>query len=80
MSKQKYSIVGIQPPGHANVRLGGRFREVHLFELSQEQLAELHNDGCPNVILSEIPETKSQVSSTKPVVIEKKYKGYKKEK
>ena len=80
MSKQQYSIVGIQPPGHVNIRLGGRFREVKLFDLSQEQLAELHADGCPYVILSEIPESKSKVTSTKPVVIEKKYKGYKKEK
>lgn len=80
MSKQQYSIVGIQPPGHANVRLGGRFREVHLFELSQEQLAELHKDGCPHVILSEIPESKSKVTPTKPVTIEKKNQGYRKEK
>lgn len=67
-----YSVTGIQPPGRVNMRLGGRFQEFNLCDLTQEQLAELHSSGCQYVKETDAPETKSTVSPPRKVEIKKK--------
>lgn len=66
-----YSVTGIQPPGRVNLRLGGRFQEVNLHDLSQQQLAELYAAGCEFVRVTEAPESKSTVTPPRQVEIVK---------
>jgi len=40
---------GINAPGRLNTKLGGRFQEIALDSLNDEQLEELYNAGCTYV-------------------------------
>lgn len=46
---QPYRIVGINPPGRASVKLNGFFKEVNLYDLNQDELKDLHQQGIPYV-------------------------------
>lgn len=45
----KYEAFGLKHPGRINARLNGRFQELRIYELSETQLEQLYNDGCPYV-------------------------------
>jgi hypothetical protein len=72
----KYHIVGIQEPGKVNTLFKGSFRDICLFNLPQEDLAELFNAGCPFVKIMPGDDD----CSPKVIVIEKKTKTKKADK
>ena len=47
--EKNFQRYGINAPGRINTKIGGRFREVVLDDLSDEQLEELYNNGCKYV-------------------------------
>jgi hypothetical protein len=73
----KYHIVGIQEPGKVNTLFKGSFRDVCLFNLSQEDLAELFNTGCPFV---KIMPADGDSLSPKVIVVKNKTKTKKPDK
>jgi len=48
----KFNIIGLVYPGLVNVKLNNGFRDVELFNASDEVLEQLFNDKCPYVMLS----------------------------
>jgi hypothetical protein len=48
----KYKIIGIKEPGHINVRVDGRFRDIELHTASDEILGKLYAEKCPYVELT----------------------------
>jgi hypothetical protein len=55
MEKRKFKRININAPGRINLRLGGRFQEVAIDNLNDDQLAELYDNGCPYVCLVDPP-------------------------
>ena len=49
MSARYYRLDGLQSPGRVNVWLGGRFQTVNIDDLNDDQMKELHENGCPYV-------------------------------
>jgi hypothetical protein len=47
-----FKIKGIEHPGRINVKVDGRFKDVDLYEASDEVLEKLYADGCPYVVLT----------------------------
>lgn len=48
----KFRITGIKEPGHINVKIDGRFKDVDLYTATDETLGKLYADKCPYVQLS----------------------------
>jgi hypothetical protein len=71
----KFKITGIKEPGRINAKLDGKFRDIDLFEASEEILAKLYTDKCPYIELtpSEFLERNPTVKaiSIKPIKITK---------
>jgi hypothetical protein len=64
----KYIVIGLQEPGKVNVFLNGNFRDICLFNASQNELADLYREGCPFVKIQSNTETlKPRVIKVKTV-------------
>lgn len=71
---QPYRIVGINPPGRANVKLNGFFKEVNLYDLSQDELKQLHEQGIPHIEITAEGYTEAKPEEKKISVTSRKSK------